>query len=713
MRDLLKIHFGYDEFRPLQEDVIKTVLGRRDALVLMPTGGGKSLCYQLPALQFSGITLVVSPLIALMKDQVDALQANGIAAACLTSTLAPEELRVRERQIAAGEIKIVYLAPERLAMPGFRQFVRTLPVDFIAVDEAHCISEWGHDFRPEYRKLQGLRADFPRSPVVALTATATKQVREDIVRELRLKEPRIFVSSFNRPNLTYRVEPKDKTFDRLARILDQYRGESALVYCFSRRDTETLSRDLTAAGFSALPYHAGLDPKTRGETQEKFIRDEIPLVVATIAFGMGIDKPNVRLVVHYHLPKSIEGYYQETGRAGRDGLPSECVLFYSPADCEKHRYFIAEIGDPAERARSERKLAEMVRFAELTACRRAVLLRYFGETDAANSCGACDRCLTPRETFDGTLATQKILSAVIRTGEHYGASYITDVLRGSRSADISARGHDRLGVFGLFSDTSKPELRDYMAQLTAAGYLGKEAGRYPTLFVTAAGKRWLRDRGTVSLTRPCEPDEPAAGRHSDLPYEVELFASLRDLRKHCAQKENVPPFVIFGDRTLIEMAYYLPDSLSGLRAITGVGEAKLERYGQIFLREITAYAQARALGARERPRRHRPETVRATSTYLATRDLVARQLPLSAIASARELAPETIVGHLEKLLASGEALDIEYLKPPPERFAAIEAAFRRSGQPWLTPVRRLLPEEYSYLELRLARLWLRDILDSE
>ena len=449
MLRLLKSHFGYDGFRPLQEEIIANVLSQRDTLVLMPTGSGKSLCYQLPALRLSGLTVVVSPLIALMKDQVDTLKANGIAAEFINSTLSPEEIAHVQAQAIKGQLKILYVAPERLGLSRFRDFLRTLNVSLIAIDEAHCISEWGHDFRPDYRNLKIMRRDFPESPVIALTATATERVRDDIITQLGLQQAQKFLSSFNRPNLTYHIQPKRAAFSMLLALMHRHEDEPTIIYCFSRKDTENLAADLSENGLMALPYHAGLDNPVRQETQEKFIRDEVPIIVATIAFGMGIDKPDIRLVVHYDLPKTLEGYYQETGRAGRDRLPSECVLFYSYGDKMKQDYFIEKIEDDTERENARQKLVQVIEFCELQTCRRKCLLEYFGEKWKEENCGGCDVCLTPKEEFDATEIAQKILSGVIRTGQRFGVNYVVDVLRGGKTERVLDLKHDKLTVFGI------------------------------------------------------------------------------------------------------------------------------------------------------------------------------------------------------------------------------------------------------------------------
>lgn len=600
--NLLKTHFGYEEFRPMQAEIIDGVLAGKDALVLMPTGGGKSLCYQLPALKLAGLTLVVSPLIALMKDQVDALRTNGIPAQFINSSLSAADSARVLAETKQGKTKMLYLAPERLAAAGFMDFLAGLDISLIAIDEAHCISEWGHDFRPDYRNLKVLRQSFPGVPVIALTATATAKVRADIVRQLALSDARTFVSSFNRANLTYFIRPKRDALKSLTLLLEKYRDEAAIVYCFSRKGTEEVAANLRAAGFDAHPYHAGLDNDVRKATQEKFIRDEARVIVATIAFGMGIDKPDVRLIVHYNLPKTVEGYYQETGRAGRDGLPSECVLFYSYGDKIKHDFFIDQIADERERAGAQIKLAQMIAFCESQTCRRVALLDYFGEAWPDTGCAGCDVCLEPREEFDATEIAQKILSAVLRTGERFGAGYIVEVLRGSASKKVLERGHAESPVFGIVTDFSADAAHQIIAGLTAKKLLAKEGRDYPVLAVTQAGRRWLNLRETISLPKPNERPksgaEPKTGRpadSADSAYDKELFERLRALRKRLADERGVPPFVIFGDVSLRGMALHLPQDQEGFSDIYGVGAEKLKRFGPVFVEEITAYVREQGL----------------------------------------------------------------------------------------------------------------------
>ena len=496
LRQLLKQHFGYDEFRPGQEAVISNALAGRNSLVVMPTGGGKSLCYQLPALALGGLTLVVSPLIALMKDQVDGLRANGIPAEFLNSSLDNATAAAVERRAQAGRVSLLYVAPERVSMPGFQRLLGTLDLRLIAIDEAHCISEWGHDFRPDYRALSDLRTQFPQTPVMALTATATERVRQDIVEQLALYDGAQFVSGFDRANLTYRVQRRSGTWEALLGLLNERRGQSAIVYCFSRKETEELAARLTANGHPTVAYHAGLDPEIRRITQERFIDGDVPIVAATIAFGMGIDKPDIRLVVHYALPKSIEGYYQETGRAGRDGLPSDCVLFFSEGDRARQEYFIQGMTGDA-RAVSERQLQQMVDYGRLQTCRRKYLLAYFGETIPGETCGNCDVCLAERRPVDVTLVSQKLLSAVVRTGERFGIAHVINVLLGSNLERIRELGHDKLSVFGIVDDYDRNGLRRFADGLVEKGLLARADGQYATVSVTVAGREWLRSRARV------------------------------------------------------------------------------------------------------------------------------------------------------------------------------------------------------------------------
>ena len=736
---ILKSQFGYDNFLPLQEEIIGNVLARRDSLVLMPTGGGKSLCYQLPALILAGLTLVISPLIALMKDQVDALNANGIPARFINSSLPAVEIEQVQQQVRQGRVKILYVAPERLAFSGFRHFLGGLDLSLIAIDEAHCISEWGHEFRPEYRNLRQLRQDFPATPVIALTATATERVRDDIIHQIDLQQGQVFLSSFNRANLSYSVHPKESPWGLLLGLLQEHRNQSTIIYCFSRRETEELAEDLNARGLSARPYHAGLDGQIRSKTQEDFIRDRVPIIVATIAFGMGIDKPDIRLIVHYSLPKSLEGYYQETGRAGRDGLPSECVLFYSYADKAKQDYFIDRMEDAAEQRNTRQKLAQMVEYARLPTCRRRFILEYFGERWPEENCGNCDVCLASEEEFDSTEIAQKILSTVIRTGQRFGANHIAQVLTGSREKRILELGHDQLSVYGIAKDFGRNELREIIGHLQARGLLARNEGEFPTLAVTPRGRQFLQQRQDLTLPRPRQADaaedspEGRSGRNASTSvsagvsaaaltdYDEAMFEELRALRKRLADAQDVPAFVIFGDVSLRHMAAVFPQSLESFSRIPGVGAAKLERYGGPFLEVIRSYADANglqdqttALSGRERPRardrdrqgeREQPERRRRT-TYDDTRALLSQKLTVSQIAQQRNLAEPTVIGHLERMAAQGETLELEHLLPAAARLEKMKAAFDVCGSDFLAPAREFLGRDYTYDELRLARIYL-------
>ena len=595
MRALLKSHFGYDHFRPLQEDIITNVLDQNDTLVLMPTGGGKSLCYQLPSLCFEGLTMVVSPLIALMKDQVDSLKANGIAAEFINSTVSFTEISRIRRRATNGQLKILYVAPERLALPGFRDFMHSLDVSLIAIDEAHCISEWGHDFRPDYRNLKALRHDFPAVPVIALTATATEEVRQDIIAQLDLQKVRTFLASFNRANLTYLVEPKRVAFNELLDLLRKHENEPVIIYCISRKETESLAADISANNLKALPYHAGLDNEVREKTQEKFIRDKVPIIVATIAFGMGIDKPDIRLVVHYDLPKTLEGYYQETGRAGRDGLPSECVLFYSYRDKMKQDYFVDQIEDHTKRENAQQKLAQVIEFCELQTCRRKYVLEYFGE-ESTDHCGGCDVCLTPREEFDATEIAQKILSAVIRTGERFGVNHLSEVLRGATTKRVRSLGHDKLTVFGIVVDFTDDELKQMVSLLLAQGLLLKNGNQYPTVSVTRAGRTFLKGWEKLTLMVPKRESKVVPGLDGANPeYDRSLFEKLRALRKELADERDVPPYIIFSDASIQQMAYYFPQSGESFASINGVGAQKLAQFSDQFLAVICNHSHENGL----------------------------------------------------------------------------------------------------------------------
>ena len=717
MLELLKTHFGYDAFLPLQEEIIASVMAGRDTFALMPTGGGKSLCYQLPALALPGLTLVVSPLIALMKDQVDALQANGIPAGFINSTQTSAELSQVVRSARSSEIKLLYVAPERVIEPRFADFLATLNVSLVAIDEAHCVSEWGHEFRPAYRQLAHLRRACPDAPAIALTATATRQVRTDILSQLGLREPQVYISSFNRPNLTYSIVAKERDLSGLLALLEKHRGESAIIYCGSRKDTEEMAHTLTQQGFVAEPYHAGLEPEVRRATQDRFIRDRTPIVAATIAFGMGINKPDVRLVAHYDLPKSVESYYQETGRAGRDGLPAECVLFYSYAGKSRQEFFINQIADLEEQARARTRLEQVISLCTQGTCRRKFVLRYLGEDWPDDNCGACDNCVQPREQYDATEIAQKILSAVIRTGERFGATHVMDVLRGSRAERVLAQGHDQLSVHGIAANSSRDELRNVMEELKREGLLSATGGEFPTLAVTPRGREFLKDRERLMLSRTVRSKEPTRReRQSDrdygADYDTGLFNELSALRKQIADQRGVPAFMIFGNRTLQDMARKVPRTPAEFARVSGVGRAKLEDLGGPFLARINAYIGEHGMPAGGGDSRESGNGGRAVEpsarvdghSYHETGRIISGGASLEEAAAARNLVVGTILGHLERLVESGIPVEWAHLLPSPEDRTEIEAVFAILGDNPLRPVWEELEGQYSYEQIRLTRL---------
>ena len=713
MLDLLKTHFGFDGFLPLQEEIIGSVMDGKDAFVLMPTGGGKSLCYQLPALALDGLTLVISPLISLMKDQVDALKTNGIEAAFINSSLDQREAAEVGERVHRGQIKILYVAPERAVLPGFQAFLKTLNISLIAIDEAHCVSEWGHEFRPAYRELQGLREVCPKAPVIALTATATRRVRADVLSQLGLREPQIFASSFDRPNLTYSVKPKTDAFSALLGLVRKHQGESAIVYCLSRRATEDTARSLSRQGFHAESYHGRMEPNDRRDVQERFIRDQLPIVVATTAFGMGIDKPDVRLVVHYDMPKSVEGYYQETGRAGRDGMPSECVLFYAPGDRAKHEYFINQLEADDEKERARDRVRRMLDFCTLTTCRRKFLLEYLGEEWPGTNCGSCDVCLSPRESYDATESAQMLLSAVVRTGQRFGAAHVINVLRGSKSKPVEKWGHHELPLFGIGKQRSESDFRDIVPDLVYQGLLARADGEYPTLSVPPKGWEFLKNRESLTLTRAIRkavPRSVSAGKTEAAEgdrHDLRLYEELAALRMRYAEERRVPAYVIFGNRSLLEMAQRAPMTREEFLRISGVGDAKLREFGDTFIDCIANYVQkhgqlrvldpVRTVVVQKTPRVV-GESIRATGRA------VSEGRTLEEVADLRGLALTTILGHLERLVNEGLEVRFDHLMPSPARCRAIESAFEDSGQLLLRPVMDLLGDGYDYEQLRVVRL---------
>ncbi len=592
LRKTLKTVFGYDSFRPHQEEIIAGVVRGEDAFVLMPTGGGKSLCYQIPALHRSGVAVVVSPLISLMKDQVDAMVANGVSAAFYNSTVGEADARRLLARLHAGELDLLYVAPERLMSDAFLERLREMEIALFAIDEAHCVSQWGHDFRPEYVQLGRLRGLFPKVPLIALTATADPQTRDDIIERLGLQNATCHVAGFDRPNIRYTVVAKQKPFHQLTEFLESHQNEAGIVYALSRKRVDEVAARLAASGVEAAAYHAGLPDRERRRVQEAFQRDDLRIVVATVAFGMGIDKPNVRFVVHYDLPKNIESYYQETGRSGRDGLPAEALLLFGYGDIAISRGLI-ESGGNAEQNRIElHKLNAMIGCAEALTCRRRVLLGYFGEK-LEDDCGNCDVCLNPPERYDATEEAQKALSCVYRVGQRFGMGHVIDVLRGSHNQRIQTLGHDRLTTYGIGRGLSQDIWGSIIRQLVHLGYLEQNMGNYSVLKLTEKARPLLRGEERLLLAKPrirpiAARKEPKRGREG-LEYDEGLFQQLRTLRKRLADEQQVPPFVIFGDATLLEMAARRPTDAEGLAQISGVGKHKLGRYGPTFLKVLTEF----------------------------------------------------------------------------------------------------------------------------
>jgi ATP-dependent DNA helicase RecQ len=705
----LKKSFGYDEFRPLQQEIIRDALEGRDVFVLMPTGGGKSLCFQLPALLRNGLTIVVSPLISLMKDQVDALQTSGIPATYLNSTLDRDESKARWRGLHRGEYRMLYVAPERLMLETFLERALNWRIAQFAIDEAHCISEWGHDFRPEYRDLKKLREHFPDAPVMALTATATERVRADIVKQLKLREPRCYVASFNRPNLTYRVIPKSAPYEQLLALIRNRPTDSGIVYCASRKSTESLARNLNEDGISAKPYHAGLTSSERTKHQESFLRDDVRVVTATIAFGMGINKPNVRFVVHYDLPKNLESYYQETGRAGRDGLPSECVLLFSASDVAKQIHFIDEKSESEARI-ARAQLQQMVHYAETRECRRTTLLRYFGEEFAEPSCDGCDNCLTPRETFDGTIPAQKFLSCVHRiltkSGFGFGLNHVVDVLRGADTEAIRQRGHNQLSTYGIGRDLKRESWQAIGRELLRLGLVECAPGRFATLSLTPGGLETLRTRTPVTLTKQVDIVEKVArSRIGAIECDESLFGQLRGLRRTLADERDVPAYVIFSDVTLREMARNYPTTSTEFRRIPGVGEQKLKDFAEPFLSEIRAYLttnERRTFTENGGPPRP-PRRARLNDSQLETLRRFQRGETVDEIARARGFVRSTIYSHLLAAIESGKLSQAREQFFTPAQEKEIAAAFRQVANGKLVDISALLGGKYDIGLLRLFR----------
>jgi ATP-dependent DNA helicase RecQ len=715
----LKRVFGYDSFRPLQEEIITASLEGRDAFALLPTGGGKSLCFQLPALVREGLTVVVSPLIALMKDQVDALQAAGVAATFLNSTLGEKESRQRLAALFNDEYRLLYVAPERLMMPSFLEKLRQWKVSLVAIDEAHCISEWGHDFRPEYRQISTLREKFPGVPFMALTATATERVRGDIVKQLHMHEPRIFIASFNRPNLAYRVVPKERAYTQVLDFVRERKRESGIIYCLSRKATEGLAERLAADGIAARAYHAGLTDTQRAENQESFLRDETRVICATIAFGMGINKPNVRYVIHHDLPKNVEGYYQETGRAGRDGLPGDCLLLFSAADVAKLTGFIDEMSDEQQRRIAREQLQQMVHYGECAACRRAELLAYFGEKYPQANCGGCDNCLSPRETFDGTVSAQKFLSTVWRARDagwkkdaSFGMMHHVEVLTGANTERIRKWGHERISTYGIGKEHTRSEWGAIGRELLRLGLLRVAPGEFQTIELTEDGLAFLKERRQIQLTRPMKTAAKPGKRAGDIACDEALFEVLRALRREIADSLSVPAYIVFGDNTLRHMARSYPQNERELSRIPGVGAKKMEDFGAKFMdaivkflrenpRQVFADSLEPAAPPPRAPKSNAPNPNTLNDTAHMSWRMFTEGKDIAAIAKERALTEGTIGGHLAIAIEAGLAVDTTRLVTA-EQIERIRPLLAAHGTASMRPIFDELGGSIDYGRIRIA-----------
>jgi ATP-dependent DNA helicase RecQ len=712
-KEILQGTFGYEEFRPLQQDVISNVLNKRDTLVIMPTGGGKSLCYQIPAMIFNGLTVVISPLISLMKDQVEQLDEFGVPAVFLNSTLTPDEYHYNVSKLRAGEVDLLYLAPETLMMEGTRRLLNDLNVECFTIDEAHCISEWGHDFRPEYRQLAEVRKTFPNAVCLALTATATPRVRDDIQQILEMRDSAVFVASFDRKNLLLKVADKENPTDQILDFLYTRPKQSGIIYCFSRRQVDELYQELKSEGHSVRPYHAGLSEKDRTSNQDAFIRDDARIIVATIAFGMGINKPDVRFVIHHDMPQNIEAYYQQIGRAGRDGLQADCLLLYSYSDKQKIQYFINQ-KEGNEKKVAEKHLEDIIHYLEYDGCRRKPLMKYFGEEYKKDECGMCDNCLRQKgDLQDYTVQAQKYLSCVVRTGERFGAYHVADVLRGSKAKKILQLKHHELSTYAIGLEWSKNQWIQLSRLLIRRGYLEKDADHgYMKLTAEAAAvlKGDERVTGVLDRTQTAGKGESRPKTSSDVEnrYNEHLFEELRKKRKELADEQEIPPYVIFPDTTLMEMSYYYPQDEEKMMGIYGVGSAKLKKYGAPFLKIIREFCEEK--GIDERSGAITKKVVKTSSKQ--KHELVGEEYnsgkSIDHLAEQYGVKPATILSNLKKYLDEGNSLNPDGILAASElsqrKIDEVYASMKKVGPEMLKPIYEELNKTVDYNELRILQL---------